>query len=364
MGSFLQATPEPNAANEPRPIFCSPHLERAGDQVPAVHFVDGAGFCDRCFRGQAVTSTCKTTDLVPDPVVTAFRKAPQSGNGATVRHKFDKERFNREMRMVREKTANDVLRPKRILRVSIPSVIEAAGPELDEDLREIQKAPAAVPIPRQIADGPAARSRFPVEELAHRRYFTHAELLSLLGQAKAARERDWALMLVSFWHGLRASEAIGLTPENFVDGNLTVQRIGGSERTIQPLVVHENLLLNERAAMEWIERRRNTLADGDRRLFPISRIQFYRLMRRYGGLAGLPEHLCHPSVLRNSIAMRLVREGRVEKVMKHLGQLHAGSRQASNGVKNYARSLRIRLRSLRWRVPSCATIVSIDRRKH
>jgi len=129
-------------------------------------------------------------------------------------------------------------------------------------------------------------------------------------------------LLVSFWHGLRASEAVSLTPEHFVDGYLAVQRLKGSLRTVQPLVVDESELLNERAAVEaWLERHRNAYGDAGRtrRLFPISRVQFYRLMRRYGRLAGLPKHLSHPHVLKHSIAMQSIKEAGIENVRQYLG---------------------------------------------
>lgn len=130
------------------------------------------------------------------------------------------------------------------------------------------------------------------------------------------------LLLVSFWHGLRASEAIGLTPENFADGLLTVRRIGGSLPTVQPLASDPDELPNERAAVpSWLERHRNAHAgDGDgHRLFPISRVQFFRLMRRYGRLAGLPDALCHPHVLKRSIARELFSEEGTAGVREHLG---------------------------------------------
>ena len=70
-------------------------------------------------------------------------------------------------------------------------------------------------------------------------HLSREQLLDLLAQAKAVRERDWVLFLVTFWHGLRVSEAVGdprnprcpgLTPENFADGYLIVKRLKGSER--------------------------------------------------------------------------------------------------------------------------------------
>src|SRR6267154_22707 len=75
------------------------------------------------------------------------------------------------------------------------------------------------------------------------------ELLALLREAKASRERDWLMILVGFWHGLRASEVTGLKRDAVRDGHLIVQRLKGSLRTVQPLVEHPDPLLNERQAL-------------------------------------------------------------------------------------------------------------------
>lgn len=146
-------------------------------------------------------------------------------------------------------------------------------------------------------------------------HLTREQLVEVLRQAKIARKRDWILLLVTFWHGLRASEAVNLTSENFTDGYLTVQRLKGSMRTTQPLIEDADELLNESAAVEsWI-----ALHAPGERLFPISRVQFYRLMRRYGRAAGLPQHLCHPHVLKHTIAMQSIREAGIENVRQYLG---------------------------------------------
>jgi integrase/recombinase XerD len=175
-------------------------------------------------------------------------------------------------------------------------------------------------------------------------HLTREQLLSVLSHAKATRERDWVLFLVSFWHGLRASEAISLTPDHFADGYLKVQRLKGSLRTVQPLVADENELLNERAAVEAWLRTHNTAHAGSgraKRLFPITRIQFYRLMRRYGRLAGLPQHLCHPHVLKHSIAMQSIHEAGIENVRQYLGHRSISSTGAYLKVTDEAASLAV-----------------------
>ena len=85
-------------------------------------------------------------------------------------------------------------------------------------------------------------------------HLSREQVIALLTQARAVRERDWVLFLVAFWHGLRASEAVSLTAGNFADGYLNVQRLKGSLRTVQPLVEHESELLNEKLAVaKWMK---------------------------------------------------------------------------------------------------------------
>jgi integrase len=148
------------------------------------------------------------------------------------------------------------------------------------------------------------------------------QLTALLRAARARRRRDWVLLLVTYWHGLRASEAVNLTPAHFRDGFLTVQRLKGSLRTVQPLVEHADELLDERRAVNALlasHLARYGPGGRSHRLFPLSRVQFYRLMRHYGTLAALPRHLCHPHVLKHSIAMQTIKTAGIENVRQYLG---------------------------------------------
>jgi integrase len=172
-------------------------------------------------------------------------------------------------------------------------------------------------------------------------HLTREQVVRLLACARAGRERDWVLFLVSFWHGLRASEAVGLIPENFADGYLNIQRLKGSLRTVQPLVDHEEEILNERAAVAgWLSKHQERYgADGNgRKVFPISRVQFYRVMRRYGRLAGIPQHLCHPHVLKHSIAMQSIAMAGIENVRQYLGHKSISSTGAYLRVSDDAAS--------------------------
>jgi type 1 fimbriae regulatory protein FimB len=146
-------------------------------------------------------------------------------------------------------------------------------------------------------------------------HLNREELLLLLGAARKHSERDWLLLLTTFWHGLRASEATGSKTEQIRDGFIVVQRLKGSLKTRQPLLAHPDPLLDEKTALESLA------ADlpAKTRVFQVSRVQFFRLMRKYGAEAGLPRHVCHPHVLKHSIAMQTIRSAGIENVRQYLG---------------------------------------------
>lgn len=158
-------------------------------------------------------------------------------------------------------------------------------------------------------------------------HLTREQVIAVLREARARSERDWTLLLVTFWHGLRASEAISLTPAHFADGYLSIQRLKGSKHTTQPLVEDPDPLLNEKLAVEsWLAKAPKN-GDGSRplRLFAISRIQLYKLFRRYCAIAGIPRHLSHPHVLKHSIAMQSIKAAGIENVRAYLGHVSIAS---------------------------------------
>lgn len=141
------------------------------------------------------------------------------------------------------------------------------------------------------------------------------ELLALLSAAKRKRERDWVMILLAFCHGLRASEVVALTPDNFHKGQLTVQRLKGSLRTTQPLVEHSDPLLNEKKAV--FEYALN-FSKGER-LFKITRERFWQIVQEHGATAEIAKHKRHPHILKHSIAMQTIKKAGVENVRVHLG---------------------------------------------
>jgi integrase/recombinase XerD len=141
-------------------------------------------------------------------------------------------------------------------------------------------------------------------------YFTPDEIATLLAAAIAHSVRDWLLISVTVNHGLRASEAVSLTPEDVRDGCLWVGRLKDSARTCQPLLDDEREPLLALAA---------TTAPGER-LFPITRMQFWRVMRASCRRAGLSMAAAHPHSLKHSTCRAiLAATGNLQVVKQYAG---------------------------------------------
>jgi integrase len=145
------------------------------------------------------------------------------------------------------------------------------------------------------------------------------------------------MILLSFQHGLRASEVIALTPKHLADGYLTIQRLKGSLKTVQPLLASEDSLLNERGLVADFIRGMH----GDQLLFPVCRQTFWRKIQRYAVAIGLPPHKRNTKMLKHSIAMQTIKLAGVENVRQHLGHkslsstgeyLKVGDQEASAAI--------------------------------
>jgi integrase len=94
------------------------------------------------------------------------------------------------------------------------------------------------------------------------------EMLALLKAAKNRSTRDWAMILLAYRHGLRASEVCGikLGDVDLKAGSLSIRRLKNSLHTVQPIYQHRGQpLLDEMAALRaWL---RNRPEDGSDYLF-------------------------------------------------------------------------------------------------
>ena len=160
-----------------------------------------------------------------------------------------------------------------------------------------------------------------------------AEVLGVLRAAKARGAREWAMIVLAYKHGLRASEVcnVRLDDVDLKNGSIMVDRLKGSLRTTQAVTEHRGEpLLNElKALREWIRQRP---VDGSDFLFVsqkggrLDRTQFFRLFQSVAAAAGLPPEKRHPHALKHSIASHLVSANvNLALVKQQLGHKSIGS---------------------------------------
>jgi integrase len=177
---------------------------------------------------------------------------------------------------------------------SIPQVVELSKP--------------AVAIPIVEKRFPRTRSK-----RGQMTFLTPEETLAVLRAARGRSTRDWAMVLLAYRHGLRASEVCGLklSDVDLKSGSISIRRLKGSLQTVQPLYPHRGQpLLDEMSALRaWLRERQQ---DGSDFLFTsqkggkLDRTQFFRVFRTVAETAGLPAQKRHPHVLKHSLASHLV----------------------------------------------------------
>jgi site-specific recombinase XerD len=144
-------------------------------------------------------------------------------------------------------------------------------------------------------------------------HLTPSEIQRVMRTAKARSTRDWAMVLLAYRHGLRASEVCGLKMSDLDIKNesVTLRRLKGSLKTVQPLYRHRGQpLLDEVHAMKaWLRERAD---DGSNFVFTsqkggrLDRTQFFRIFQSIAVEAGLPAEKRHPHCLKHSLGTHLV----------------------------------------------------------
>lgn len=173
-------------------------------------------------------------------------------------------------------------------------------------------------------------------------YLTAEEILIVLKVARSRSARDWAMILLAYRHGMRASEvcALQLADINLKGSSLSIRRLKGSLHTIQPLYRHKGQpLLDEMTALRsWLRERR---PDGSDLLFlsqkggRLHRSQFFRIFRICAIAAGLAPANCHPHALKHSLASHLVASNVNLALVQHcLGHKSIGSTMKYVGVSD------------------------------
>ena len=151
-------------------------------------------------------------------------------------------------------------------------------------------------------------------------FLTQTETKALLLQAKKQSPRDYAMILLAYRHGLRASELCNITVKN-VDldaGNIRCERGKGRICNWQQLAQDE-----VSAVKAWLRRRPAAPSPYlfiSRKGTPPSRTQFFRLFRDLAQRIGLPADKCHPHILKHSLGTHLANAGvPVQVIQQRLG---------------------------------------------
>jgi len=174
-------------------------------------------------------------------------------------------------------------------------------------------------------------------------FLSEKELLATLATAKRKSARDFALILVTYKHALRASESAALTLGDLEDGCIDVKRKKGSLHTIQPLMPHrgEPLLDEVKAIKAWLKVRPD---DGSKALFTsqkggaLSREQVHRIFKGIAERAGITKGKRFVHILKHSRASHLVGSMDIALLRQLLGHrniqntmvyAHSNDKQAS-----------------------------------
>jgi integrase/recombinase XerD len=154
-------------------------------------------------------------------------------------------------------------------------------------------------------------------------HLTQPQVKALLDAVPDPRHRT--AFLVTYLHGLRISETVGLRVRDVASGYIIVPRLKGSMKTEHSLYRPESLRAHPQQS-DWMDEAgqiEDIIAEhslgAEDRLFPYHRSYLFRVLKAAGEKAGLPAHLCHPHVLKHSIAMRMVKRVGIEELKQYLG---------------------------------------------
>jgi integrase/recombinase XerD len=146
------------------------------------------------------------------------------------------------------------------------------------------------------------------------KYLELNEMLNVLAEAKKVSARNHCLVLFAFRFGLRATELSLLKVSDVAHGVCDVQRLKGSEHTVQAITADQNPLLDTKAALSaWLRVRGD--ADGSVFLFTsrngggLKRRAIYDLFEDAALRAGIEVGRRNIHICKHSLCVFLKRAG-------------------------------------------------------
>ncbi|MBU4428850.1 MAG: site-specific integrase [Verrucomicrobia bacterium] len=148
-------------------------------------------------------------------------------------------------------------------------------------------------------------------------FLTQTELKCLLDKAKTESPRDYAMVLLAYRHGLRATEVCNITVENVdLDAkNIRCERGKGSISNWQLLAEDEI-----KAIKTWMKKRPKSESNyvfTSRKGSPVSRSQFFRVFQHLAEETGLAPEKRHPHTLKHSLATHLSSAGLPPQIIQN-----------------------------------------------
>lgn len=126
------------------------------------------------------------------------------------------------------------------------------------------------------------------------------------------------MVLVTYWHGLRATEVVRMKGKQIQGRKVWVKRLKGSKETIQPFMESSDPDLEYSVQLNILA----VQTGPDELVWSITtRDGFYKIMRKAGQKAGIPAYMkVRTHLLKHSIANHLIDNGvQLNAVQAHLG---------------------------------------------
>ena len=150
-----------------------------------------------------------------------------------------------------------------------------------------------------------------------------ADLTALLDAARASSPRDYALVCVLAYAGLRVAEAVGLQWGDILEDRLLVRHGKGDKERYVPLAPRLRAALADRREIPVL---RHSPVFLSRLRRPLSVRAAQHIIERLCLAAGIDRELAHPHSLRHTAATMLLRRtGNIRLVQRFLGHASIGT---------------------------------------
>ncbi|EMP6174899.1 tyrosine-type recombinase/integrase [Citrobacter amalonaticus] len=173
-----------------------------------------------------------------------------------------------------------------------------------------------------------------------RKFLTHSEVMSLLQEARKGTNsiRNYCMVLMCYFHGLRVSELISLRISDIDIDNkkIFIPRLKNGFSTVHPLQKSEL-----KAIQEWLSEREKHYVSSDflftsSKRGKITRQLFHHIIKKLGTNAGLSLSV-HPHMLRHACGYALADKGKdtrlIQDYLGHRSIHHTVLYTASNSAR-------------------------------